>query len=258
MAPRLLNVKFTTTIFTTFFVQLSSLAGDTGTFQKNIIPFLEANCTDCHDAETQKGKVELHTIGDNFSNGDTVAMWERILEQLEIGTMPPEKKPQPAAAERQEIVNWIKDGLKTAGKGFEIESRMLLPEFGNRVSHELLFDGSINTPPFTPSRLWKMSPHIYGGKNYQPHVTGGIEAQPVSYKSKSSGLRDFADQEIMDEAGFLALQLALSDIIANQIHDRQLAPMSYGPNKGKPIHIPGKESFKAISEAQEKPSREAL
>ena len=62
----------------------------------------------------------------------------------------------------------------------------------------------------------------------------------------------------MDEAGFLALQLALSDIIANQIHDRELAPMSYGPNKGKPIHIPGKESFKAISEAQGKPPREAL
>ena len=258
MAPRLLNVKFTTTIFTAFLVPLRPLAADVEIFKKHIAPFLEANCTDCHDAETQKGKVELHTIGGDFSNGDNVVMWERVLEQLEIGTMPPEKKRQPTAAERQEIVNWIKEGLKSAGKGFQIESRVLLPEFGNRVSHELLFDGSISTPPFTPSRLWKMSPHIYGGKNYQPHVTGGIEAQPVSYKSKSSGLRDFADQEIMDEAGFLALQLALSDIIANQIHDRQLAPMSYGPNKGKPIHIPGKESFKAISEAQGKPSREAL
>ncbi|HAN84037.1 MAG TPA: hypothetical protein DCQ59_12490, partial [Verrucomicrobiales bacterium] len=250
-----MHVKFPTTIFATLLGQLGSLAGDTVSFKKYITPFLEANCTDCHDGETQKGKVELHNIGGDFSNGDTVVMWERVLEQLEIGTMPPEKKPQPTAAERQKIVNWIKEGLKTAGKGFEIESRMLLPEFGNRVNHELLFDGSISTPPFTPSRLWKMSPHIYGGKKYQPHVTGGIEAQPVSYKSKSSGLRDFADQEIMDEAGFLALQLALSDIIANQIHDRELAPMSYGPNKGKPIHIPGKESFKAISEAQGKPPR---
>ncbi|MDB4750944.1 hypothetical protein OAF70_03225, partial [Akkermansiaceae bacterium] len=110
MLPRLLNVKFTTTIFTTFFVQLSSLAGDTEIFKKHITPFLEANCTDCHDAETQKGKVELQSIGDDFSNGDNVVMWERVLEQLEIGTMPPEKKRQPTAAERQKIVNWIKDG----------------------------------------------------------------------------------------------------------------------------------------------------
>ena len=252
-----MNTKFPTTFLVALLAQASPLAADE-LFKQRIAPFLESNCTDCHDEDTQKGKVELHAIGGDFSNGDTVAMWERVLEQLEIGTMPPEKKPQPTASERQEMVTWIKDGLKAAGKGFEIESRMLLPEFGNRVSHELLFDGSINTPPFTPSRLWRMSPHIYGGKKYQERVAGGIEAQPVSYKSKSSGLRDFADQEVMDEAGFLALQLALSDIIANQIHDRELAPMTYGPNKGKPIHIPGKGSFKAISEAQGKPPRDVL
>ena len=145
-----------------------------------------------------------------------------------------------------------------AGKGFELESRMLLPEFGNRVSHELLFDGSIITPPFTPARLWRMSPHIYGGKRYQQILRGGIEAQPVSYKSKSNGLRDYAAQEIMDESGFLALQLALSDIIANQMHDRELAPMTYGPDKGKSIRLAGKESFKVISEAEGQPPREAL
>ncbi|MFT4548456.1 MAG: hypothetical protein ACI9MB_002409 [Verrucomicrobiales bacterium] len=227
-------------------------------FKQRVAPFLELNCTDCHDDETQKGKVSLHTLDGDFSNGDTVAMWERVLEQLEIGVMPPEKKTQPTATEREEIVSWIKQGLTTAGKGFELESRRLLPEFGNRVSHELLFDGSIRTLPFTPSRLWRISPHIYGGRKYQQLVAGGIEAQPVSYKSKSSGLRDYADQEIMDEAGFLALQLALSDIIANQIHDRELTPMTYGPNKGKPISIAGKESFKAISEAEGKPSRKVL
>ncbi len=256
--PRLLNIQFPTPFLVALLAQASLLVADEGIFKQRIAPFLETNCTDCHDEDTQKGKVDLHALAGDFSKGDSVDLWERVLEQLEIGTMPPEKKPQPTAAGRQEIVTWIKDGLKAAGKGFEIESRMLLPEFGNRVSHELLFDGSITTPPFTPSRLWRMSPHIYGGKKYQERVAGGIEAQPVSYKSKSSGLRDFADQEVMDEAGFLALQLALSDIIANQIHDRELAPMTYGPNKGKPIHLPGKGSFKAISEAQGRPPHEAL
>ena len=227
-------------------------------FKQGIVPLLEANCLACHDDETQKGKVSLDTIGSDFTNGDTVALWERVLEQLEIGTMPPEKKRQPSAAEREQIVRWIKEGLTLAGKGFELESRMLLPEFGNRVSHELLFDGSIITAPFTPARLWRMSPHIYGGKRYQQILRGGIEAQPVSYKSKSNGLRDYAAQEIMDESGFLALQLALSDIIANQMHDRELAPMTYGPDKGKSIRLAGKESFKVISEAEGQPPREAL
>lgn len=236
----------------------AAVAADDQLFKSRIAPFLESSCTDCHGEDTQKGKVALHTIGADFSSGDTLALWERVLEQLEIGAMPPEKKPQPTPAEREEIVSWIKGGLTAAGKGFQIRSRMLLPEYGNRVSHELLFDGSIDTPPFTPSRLWRMSPHIYGGKQFQPIVQGGIEAEPVSYRSKSGGIRDFASQEIMDESGFLALQLAFSDIISNQMHDRELAPMTYGPDKGKPIRIPGNDAFKAIAEAEGTPPADAM
>ena len=92
MASRPLHLKSPTTVFAALLAQLSPLAADVEIFKKHIAPFLEANCTDCHDAETQKGKVELHTIGGDFSNGDNVVMWERVLEQLEIGAMPPEKK----------------------------------------------------------------------------------------------------------------------------------------------------------------------
>jgi hypothetical protein len=227
-------------------------------FETQIKPFLAKHCTDCHGAEKKKGKVTLHNISPDPSDAASVEIWGRVLEQLEIGEMPPEKKTQPSALEREKAIVWIKRTLTAAGRGSAIEAKMLLPEFGNRVSHELLFDGSIQTPPYTPSRLWRMSPHIYGGKQFQPVVRGGTEAKPVSYRSKSSGIRDYASQEIMDESGFLALQLAFSDIISNQMHDRELAPMTWGPNKGKPIHIKGKESFKAISEAKGRPVPEAM
>ena len=112
--------------------------------------------------------------------------------------------------------------------------------------------------PYTPARLWRISPHIYRGKRYQSVVSGGIEAEPVSYLSKSTGIRDYSSQEIMDESGFMALRMALSDIISSQIHDRELPGLSYGPDKGKPIRIAGKESFKAISEAEGMPSEESM
>jgi hypothetical protein len=227
-------------------------------FETQIKPFLAKHCTDCHGAEKKKGKVTLHNISPDPSDAASVEIWGRVLEQLEIGEMPPEKKTQPSALEREKAIVWIKRTLTAAGRGSAIEAKMLLPEFGNRVSHELLFDGSIQTPPYTPSRLWRMSPHIYGGKQFQPVVRGGTEAQPVSYRSKSGGIRDYASQEIMDESAFLALQLAFSDIISNQMHDRELAPMTWGPNKDKPIRIKGKESFKAISEAKGRPAPEAM
>ena len=92
--------------------------------------------------------------------------------------MPPEKKDQPTATQRTIVAEWIKDELDRAGKGFAVRARLLLPEYGNRISHELLFDGSVKDMPYTPARLWKISPHIYRGKRYQSVVRGGIEAEP--------------------------------------------------------------------------------
>ena len=54
MASRPLHLKSPTTIFAALLAQLSPLAADVEIFKKHIAPFLESNCTDCHDAETQK------------------------------------------------------------------------------------------------------------------------------------------------------------------------------------------------------------
>lgn len=207
-------------------------------FDSRILPLLKANCFDCHGPDTQEGAISLHNLASDQAAADPVMIWGRVLEQLEIGAMPPQGERQPSAIERQSMIDWIKDTLILAGQGFELQSKLLLPEYGNRVSHELLFSGEIQTPAYTPARLWRMSPHVYRGKRYQLQVAGGIEAEPVASSSKSSGLRDYASQEIMDEAGFLALQAALEDILTNQLHT--------------------KPSFQAISEAQGSPSRKAM
>ena len=203
-----------------------------------IVPLLKDNCIKCHGVEKNKGKVTLHDIGIEVKNGKFVDLWARVLEQLETGEMPPEDENQPTPLERQQVVDWIKNTLVLAGRGFELKSKLLLPEHGNRVSHELLFSGEIKTPPFTPSRLWRMSPHVYRGKRYPLRVAGGIEAEPVAYASKSSGIRDYASQEIMGESGFLALKMALDDIISNQLDT--------------------KESYKAIIDAKGFPSIDAM
>ncbi|MEK6236778.1 MAG: cytochrome c, partial [Planctomycetales bacterium] len=148
---------------------------------------LKTHCASCHESEEPEGNVALHDVGVDPSDGVAVATWSRVLEQLEIGAMPPEDESQPTAAERQRMIDWIKQTLTLAGKGFELQVKLLLPEYGNRVSHELLFSGEIKTPSYTPARLWRMSPHVYRGKRYQLTVAGGVESQPVAYSSKSSG-----------------------------------------------------------------------
>lgn len=207
-------------------------------FDADIAPLLESYCINCHGEDVSKGKVTLHQLGAATDDADSIAMYKRMLEQLEIGAMPPGDRKQPGAQQREAAIVWIKDLLTAAGNGFELEARLLLPEYGNRVSHELLFSGEIQDAPYTPARLWRMSPHVFRGKRYQLSTPGGLESEPVAYASKSSGIRDYASQEVMDEAGFVALQMAFDDIISTQLHER--------------------ESFKTITQATDPPSSQAM
>jgi uncharacterized membrane protein len=129
-------------------------------YKSDIAPLLKTICSDCHGLDDPKSKVSLHNLQVDLTEESSLATWRRVLEQIEISAMPPEGEQQPTPGQRVQIVRWITDMLIVAGQGFEFESRRLLPEFGNRVNHELLFDGSIKDLPASPSRLWRMSPFI--------------------------------------------------------------------------------------------------
>ena len=50
---------------------------------------------DCHDEETSKGNLSLEGIKGNLVDGPDLDRWEKVLHQLELGQMPPKKKPNP-------------------------------------------------------------------------------------------------------------------------------------------------------------------
>ena len=86
--------------------------GESG-FKDSVAPFFAKNCVECHGEKKQKGKVTLHDIHGDLSSGEALERWEEILEMLESGEMPPEDEPQPTAAERQAVVEWIEAGLRS-------------------------------------------------------------------------------------------------------------------------------------------------
>jgi hypothetical protein len=88
---------------------------------------LNEHCTGCHGSEKHKGKIRLHEIGADFSDGASPALWEQVLEQLEIGEMLSEDEGQPTAHDREKIVSWITDSLIAAGKEYEISCRTPFP-----------------------------------------------------------------------------------------------------------------------------------
>ena len=132
-----------------------------GPFQTKVQPFLRTYCVECHNADKAKADFRLDDIEGAITAGRDTERWEKALEMLSIGDMPPEKaERQPAKAQRQQVAAWIKTELKKIGRGPD-DARLNRPEFGNRVDHEALFSGEHKGPAWSPSRLWRKSPQIH-------------------------------------------------------------------------------------------------
>jgi len=80
-------------------------------FHKEVLPVLQQYCWDCHGDGMDKGDVSL----DAFTNVTAVLkdrrIWERVMHTVESGEMPPKKKKQPTAAERELVGKWIDQTL---------------------------------------------------------------------------------------------------------------------------------------------------
>jgi hypothetical protein len=76
-----------------------------------LLPFLEQNCYDCHDADTKKGGLDLDELSADLSNLESLAKWTHLHDVVASGEMPPKKKQQPAAAERDAFTSLLSQSL---------------------------------------------------------------------------------------------------------------------------------------------------
>jgi len=95
-------------------VSLSAFAKDTGDINLDtVVPkFIKTYCIACHDSENEKGDRDFEVLlADSKSPGYQHTLIE-ILDQLNLGEMPPKKKrKQPSNAERRLVVEKITDYL---------------------------------------------------------------------------------------------------------------------------------------------------
>jgi len=82
-----------------------------GEFRRDIRPILQEFCFDCHGDGMDKGGVTF----DRFVSDDAMLadhdLWLRALKNLRAGIMPPPKKDQPGAEQKQKLEAWIKSAV---------------------------------------------------------------------------------------------------------------------------------------------------
>ena len=86
----------------------TSLFGDQKqTLEQTIQPVLNKYCLNCHSTEKQKGDLDLEASDIRKEPH----IWENVLEQIEMGEMPPKKEKQPSATEKTQLTNWVRGTL---------------------------------------------------------------------------------------------------------------------------------------------------
>ncbi|MFZ9436422.1 MAG: DUF1592 domain-containing protein [Opitutales bacterium] len=69
-------------------------------FKKDVVPFLDKYCYECHDAELAKGHLNLEAFKDDSRFFRDQRIWREVVNQVASGEMPPaKKKTRPSSAE---------------------------------------------------------------------------------------------------------------------------------------------------------------
>lgn len=196
------------------------LATQLADFQGHVQPFFANYCIECHGEKKQKADFTVHDIDPLITNGNDIERWEKVLEMVSNGDMPPDKAIEfPSGSERRELEKWIDLELKKIGRGPD-EGRLSRPEFGNRVNHEELFSGEHLGPASSPPRLWRRNLQIHRRFELENRLPqGSIPFTPQGGR----GFQDYATL-LANEATIKTLRINSKNYLAEIIDGRLVNP----------------------------------
>lgn len=108
-------------------------------FEDSVVPVLEMYCTNCHGPEKSKADLRIDHLDPDLVNGESAEHWEEVLNQLNVGEMPPEDEKQPTPKEREILLDWISGQLRHAAEvkrstgGRSVLRRLTRYEYNNTL-----------------------------------------------------------------------------------------------------------------------------
>lgn len=93
---------------------------------KHHLLFFKKYCLDCHDAATEEGKVNLETISFDLGTIESAEKWQKILNTLNSGEMPPKDETQPANEDKSAFLEALSKQL--------VGARKLLSDTGGQIT----------------------------------------------------------------------------------------------------------------------------
>ncbi|MDA0659303.1 MAG: DUF1592 domain-containing protein [Planctomycetota bacterium] len=115
--------------------------------------FLKNYCVECHNAKTKEGNLQLDDISFSLDSVENAERWQKILNQLNSGKMPPKDSAQPTNDEKTDFLDVLAQTLVNARQslsdaGGKITTRRLnRREYKNSIRELLGIDIDVSDLP---------------------------------------------------------------------------------------------------------------
>ncbi len=107
---------------------------DSNEFSKYVQPFFAKNCYQCHSARLKTGGLNLEAYMSATAPLQDQREWEKIVQRLTAGQMPPRGMPRPNETELKTVVTWIESELDRAPQSSAIRiHRLNRVEYNNTI-----------------------------------------------------------------------------------------------------------------------------
>ena len=119
---------------------------DVAGFDKTVKPILKNNCSACHNATVMSGGVNLAPYAEASTLGTDREAWDKIVQKIESGEMPPKGMPRPPQAQVAALISFAKaefakaDAAVKPDPGRVTARRMNRNEYRNTVRDLLAVD----------------------------------------------------------------------------------------------------------------------
>jgi hypothetical protein len=139
--------------------------------------FLSTYCIDCHGPDTQKSDRRFDDLGDAITDLHQLELWQEVVDQLNLGDMPPPKKKQPGAAEKAKTIASITAGIAAARAELASSGRHTVMRRLNRFEYQQTIGDllSLNVQAWNPAADFPPDVKVHGfDNNGRELVTSGM------------------------------------------------------------------------------------
>ncbi|MEM7012031.1 MAG: DUF1592 domain-containing protein [Verrucomicrobiota bacterium] len=219
------------------------------------VAFLDQHCLDCHDDLTTDGGLDLTALKSDLTNPDTLAKWVLVHDRIRAGEMPPENKPQPAAAERDQFLADLSRQVLEAELEIEAQRGKGLVRRMNRTEYEHTLQDLLALPLLRVKELLPEDGQQHGFDK----VPSALELSHVQIRKYLEAADLALQQAVVDSPRKPETQVwrglaseqgtgrsAIAIHAAAPVRDGKLAPELTSKVMGNPVNNPGNTYRAAI------------